>query len=314
MCDTAATAAYSGENMVAASADGASAPVAIAHRSGGPTVLRIALGAQLRKLREASGISREAAGDAIRASHAKISRLELGRVGFKERDVADLLTLYGVGKGPDRQAFLDLARRANEPGWWHRYGDVLPTWFETYLGLEQAASLIRAYEAQFVHGLLQTEDGARAVIRLGYPDAAAAEIERRVQLRMERQQILVSSPATTVWAVLDEGALHRPIGGRSVQRDQLEHLLEVSELPNITLQVVPYSCGGHAAAGGPFTILRFGEADLPDIIYLEQLTSALYLDKRSEVDHYLAVMERLCVQAATPGVSRELLREVQKEM
>ena len=280
----------------------------------GPTVLRIMLGAQLRKLREASGITAEDAGYAIRASHAKISRLELGRVGFKERDVADLLSLYGVGYGPDRDGFLDLARRANAPGWWHRYGDVLPSWFETYLGLEQAASVVRSYEPQFVHGLLQTEDGARAVIRLGHPDGSDEEIERRVQLRLRRQQILAGPGAPAVWAVLDEAALRRPIGGRTVLRAQIAHLLEVSEQPNVTLQVVPYSAGGHVAAGGPFTILRFTEPDLPDVVYLEQLTSALYLDKRTDVDHYLAVMERLSVQAAPPAATRGMLRELLDEL
>jgi transcriptional regulator with XRE-family HTH domain len=273
-------------------------------------VLRIVLGTHLRRLREASGITREDAGYAIRASHAKISRLELGQVGFKKRDVADLLTLYGVGKGPERDAFLDLALRANQPGWWHRYGDVLSSWFERYLGLEQATSVIRSYEPQFVHGLLQTEDVARAVIRLGHPVGSDEEIERRVQLRLRRQQILTGPQAPAVWAVLDEAALHRPIGGRAVMRAQIAHLCEVSELPNVTLQVVPYSSGGHAAAGGAFTILRFAEPDLPDIIYLEQLTSALYLDKRADVDHYLAVMERLCVQAATPDTTKVMLREL----
>lgn len=176
---------------------------------GGPTVLRITLGTQLRRLREASGITRETAGYAIRASHAKISRLELGRVGFKERDVADLLTLYGVDDGPEREAFLDLARKANISGWWHRYSDVLPSWFEIYVGLEQAASVIRTYEAQFVPGLLQTEDCARAVVRLGHPDGSADDIDRRVHLRMRRQQLLTQPEAPNMWAVLDEAALRR---------------------------------------------------------------------------------------------------------
>lgn len=301
--------------MTTASQGDSPHPVSLGPRSGsGPTVLRIVLGTHLRRLREASAITREDAGRAIRASHAKISRLELGQVGFKERDVADLLALYGVRNGPDRDEFLDLARRANVPGWWHQYGDVLPSWFETCLGLEQAASVIRSYEAQFVFGLLQTEDGARAVIRLGHPDASDEEIERRVQLRLRRQQILTGPGAPAVWVVLDEAALRRPIGGRPVLRAQIAHLLEVSELPNVTLQVVPYNSGGHAAAGGPFTILRFAETDLPDIVYLEQLTSALYLDKRTDVDHYLAVMERLCVQAAPPATTRDMLRELLDEL
>jgi transcriptional regulator with XRE-family HTH domain len=267
---------------------------------GGPTVLRIVVGTQLRRLRESRGISREAAGDAIRASHAKISRLELGRVGFKERDMSDLLTLYEVLDEDVRRDFLALARQANTPGWWHRYGDVLPSWFETHIGLEEAASVIRTYEVQFVPGLLQTEAYARAVIRLGYPRASGIEVERRVQLRMDRQKVLDRPAAPRLWAVMDEATLRRPLGGEGVMRAQLEHLLEASARPNVTLQVAPFAMGGLAAAGGPITILRFLEPDLPDIVYLEQLTSALYLDKEDDVDNYLSVMDRLCAEAASP--------------
>lgn len=279
----------------------------------GPTVLRIALGSQLRRLRESSGISREAAGDAIRGSHAKISRLELGRVGFRERDINDLLTLYGVRDTGERESFLALARQANEPGWWHQYGDLLPTWFETYLGLEQAASVIRTFEAQFVPGLLQSPDYARAVILLGHAGEPTAEIDRRVALRVRRQEILTRAEPPTLWAIIDEAALRRPIGGVAVQRGQIEHLLRVSELPNVTMQLLPYDVGGHAAAGGPFSLLRFPESDLPDIVYLEQLTSALYLDKRNDIDQYLAVLDRLSVQAETPAYTRTLLTDMLKE-
>jgi transcriptional regulator with XRE-family HTH domain len=280
------------------------------HPRGGPTVLRIVLGTQLRRLREARGISREDAGESIRASHAKISRLELGRVGYKDRDVADLLTLYGVLDENERADFLTLARQASTPGWWHRYGDVLPSWFETLIGLEEAASVIRTYEVQFVPGLLQTEDYARAVTRLGHPRASAVEIERRVALRMARQQLLTAPEAPRVWAVMDEAALRRALGGGEVMRAQLEHLIETAALPNVTLQIAPFSVGGLAAAGGPVTILRFQEPDLPDIVYLEQLTSALYLDKADDVDNYLAVMDRLCAEAEPPGRTARFLREI----
>jgi transcriptional regulator with XRE-family HTH domain len=279
----------------------------------GPTVLRIALGTQLRRLREANGITREAAGETIRASHAKISRVELGRVGFKERDVADLLTLYGITDEQERDTVLALARQANAPGWWHQYGDILPHWFETYLGLEQASSVLRTYEPQFVPGLLQTEDCARAVIKLGYPSGSAEEIERRVTLRMRRQELLTQPGLPTVWAVIDEAALWR-LGGRSAMRAQIQHLIEMAELPNITLQVVPFRSGGHAAAGGPFTILRFSEPDLPDIVYLEQLTSALYLDKGQDVGHYLVVMDQLCVQANSPEKTIKFLGGMVKDL
>ncbi|MGH4020035.1 MAG: helix-turn-helix domain-containing protein, partial [Pseudonocardiaceae bacterium] len=238
----------------------------------------MALGAQLRRLREASGITREAAGYAIRASHAKISRLELGRVGFKERDVADLLALYGITDDQEQQTFLTLAMQANAPGWWHKYGDVLPDWFERCVGLEQAASIIRTYEAQFVPGLLQTEGYARATVQLGHLRGSAEEIERRTKLRIARQKFLTQPGAPSLWAVVDEAALRRPLGSRDLMRLQLNHLIQMAELPNITLQVMSFGFGGHAAAGGPFTILRFSEPDLPDIVYLEQLTSSLYLE------------------------------------
>ncbi|MEU4781966.1 helix-turn-helix transcriptional regulator [Micromonospora sp. NPDC023633] len=265
------------------------------------------LGAQLRRLRESSGVTREGAGWEIRASESKISRMELGRVGFKERDVADLLTLYGVTAPAEREALLKLARDANSPGWWHRYGDVLPNWFQSYLGLEAAAALIRSYEVQFVPGLLQTREYARAVVLLGHGRAAPAEIERRVALRMQRQRLLHRENPPQLWAVVDEAALRRPIGGPRVMREQVAALIEATKSPNIRLQVIPFAAGGHAAAGGAFTILRFGDRELPDIVYIEQLTSALYLDKRDDLDYYAVAMERLCVEAEPPERTPEIL-------
>ena len=277
-------------------------------------MLRIALGTQLRRLREARGITREVAGEAIRASHAKISRLELGRVGFKARDVADLLTLYGVTHQQERDAFLVLSARANEPGWWRQYGDVLSSWFETYLGLEQASSVIRTYEVQFVPGLLQTEDCARAVIQLCPLHGSAEEIDRRIALRMARQDFLTQPGAPDYWAVIDEAVLRRPLGNRQARHTQVRHLIEMAQLPNITLQVLPFRAAGHPAAGGPFTILRFAEPDLPDIVYLEQLTSAVYLDKKRETDNYLVVMDSLCVEAESPADTTNFLKKFIKEI
>jgi transcriptional regulator with XRE-family HTH domain len=274
---------------------------------GGPTVLRIVLGSQLRRLREEQRISTERAGHAIRASHSKISRMELGRVGFKERDIADLLTLYGITDADQRTAMLALAKQANAPDWWHQYADLLPSWFEIYIGLEAAASLIRAYEVQFVPGLLQTEDYARAVIRLGHLDASAEELERRVAMRMTRRECLTASDAPRLWAVIDEAVLRRPLGGRTVMRSQLTHLLELSELNNVTLQIVPFEAMGQAAAGGPFAILRFAEQELTDIVYLEQLTSAVYLDKPADIDSYLRTMDGLCAAASQPAETIRLL-------
>ncbi|AMM10085.1 Helix-turn-helix domain-containing protein [Streptomyces sp. ScaeMP-6W] len=271
-------------------------------------VRRILLGSQLRRLREGRGITREAAGYSIRASESKISRMELGRVSFKARDVEDLLTLYGVADGAERAALLDLAREANVAGWWHSYSDVLPGWFQTYVGLEGAASLIRVYEVQFVHGLLQTEAYAHAVVERGMPGASAAEIDRRVALRLERQKLLVSERAPGFHVVLDEAALRRPYGDRTVMREQLEHLIEISERPNVTLQVMPFSFGGHAGESGAFALLRFPESDLSDVVYLEQLTSALYLDKREEVAQYERAMERLQRDSPDPSRTRDLLR------
>jgi transcriptional regulator with XRE-family HTH domain len=280
----------------------------------GPTVLRILLGSQLRKLRESKGVSRETAGWEIRASESKISRMELGRVGFKERDVADLLTLYGVADADERSALLALARQANSPGWWHRYGDVLPNWFQSYLGLEAAATLIRTYEVQFVPGLLQTRDYARAVVLLGHDRASDEEVERRVALRMARQQMLNRNEPPHLWAVVDEAVLRRAIGGREVMRAQLGSLIEANKLPNVTMQVIPFDSGGHAAAGGAFTLLRFPDHELPDVVYMEQLTSALYLDKRDDVDNYATAIERLCVEAEPPTRTSQILEEALRDL
>ncbi|GAA3211840.1 helix-turn-helix transcriptional regulator [Actinocorallia longicatena] len=285
-----------------------------AHPGGGPTVLRILLGAQLRRLREARNITRERAGYEIRASDSKISRMELGRVSFKERDISDLLTLYGVTTAEEREKALGLARRASANGWWHNYSDVLPKWFEDYIGLEEAASRIRAYEVQFVPGLLQNEQYARAVTLLGHAAAPEPEIERRVEMRMTRQDLLNADHAPHLWAVVDEAVVRRPIGSREVMRSQLEFLIEACSRPNVTLQVVPFSRGGHAAAGGPFSILRFAEPDLPDVVYLEQLTSALYLDKRDDIERYLAVMEQLCVEADPAADTPKILKRILAEM
>jgi transcriptional regulator with XRE-family HTH domain len=301
--------------MIGSEPDGEGAVSGLfAHHRGGPTVLRIVLGAQLRRLREAQQITCEEAGVAIRASHSKISRMELGRVRFRRRDVADLLRLYGVTEESERAPLLALAERANEPGWWHSYSDILPAWFEVYIGLEEAAARIRSYEVQFVPGLLQIEDYARAVTLLGHPDAPGHEVERRVGLRMRRQSLLTSEDPPLFWAVVDEAALRRPLGGSAVMRRQLRWLLEIVELPNVTLQVVPFELGGHAAAGGPFSILRFAEPDLPDVVYLEQLTSSLYLDKREDVDGYLAVMERLCIDAEPATRIHDTLSRIIREI
>ena len=284
--------------------------ISIQPGGGSPTVLRMLLGSQLRKLREAKGISREEAGYLIRASESKISRMELGRVSFKQRDVTDLLEMYGVDDNDARAALVKLARDANSPGWWHKYSDVLPDWFSVYVGLEEAASLLRVYELQFIPGLLQTADYTRAIVERGQSAATADEIERRVALRAARQEMLAKPGAPRLWAVVDEAALRRPIGGPVVMRNQIERLIAATEEPNITVQVVPFDSGGHAAEGGAFTILRFPEAELPDVVYVEQLTSALYLDKREDVEKYGQVMDQLSVESEPPERTADILRRI----
>jgi Domain of unknown function (DUF5753)/Helix-turn-helix domain len=279
----------------------------------GPTVLRILLGSQLRNLRESKGITRDDAGYTIRASGSKISRMELGRVSFKERDITDLLSLYGVDDPGERAALVDLARQANSPGWWHKYSDVLPDWFQVYVGLEEAATLIRVYELQFVPGLLQTADYARAVVQLGQRGASKAEVEHRVNLRMDRQRLLTRPTAPHLWAVVDEAVLRRPIGGVEVMRGQLERLIAAAKEPNVTLQVMPFRAGGHAAESGPFTLMRFPETDLPDVVYVEQLTSAVYLDKREDVERYTEVMERLSVDSDPPERTADIVSRILEE-
>jgi transcriptional regulator with XRE-family HTH domain len=278
----------------------------------GPTVARRLLGAELRRLREAAGITREAAGHAIRASDSKISRLELGRTRFKPRDVADLLTLYGLTEDADRQIVIAMAAKANAPGWWQSYSDVVPGWFEHFLGLEQAASVIRSYEVQFIPGLLQTADYAAAVIRISHQDDPQDRLEQRVDLRMRRQQHLTRPDPPKLWVVIDEAALRRPIGSRAMMRVQLAHLAEMAELPHITIQVMPFSAGGHPAAGGSVTFLRFPEGELPDVVYLEQLDSAVYLEKPAETEQYWDVLNKLSVHseraAETPAMLHRILK------
>ncbi|MFJ2832123.1 helix-turn-helix domain-containing protein [Streptomyces sp. NPDC087263] len=282
-------------------------------QSAGPMVPRMVLGARLRRLREEKNISREVAGEAIRASQSKISRMEWGRHGFKMRDVADLLTLYGVTDEADRATLVALAKQANTAGWWQPYSDLVPGWMQAYLGAEQAASLIRCFDAQVVPGLLQTPDYARVAIRLAHPGASVEEIDRRVTLRMKRQQVLHRQRGPQLWAVIDEAALRRPVGGIGTMRDQLRHLMEICQLPQVTVQIMPFLAGGYAATGGPVTIVRLPGGQLPDMVYLEQLASALYPDKPAEIEYYWDVMNRLVVEAESPEATRTILHRILQE-
>lgn len=278
----------------------------------GPTARRMILGAQLRRLREKAAITRADAGYHIRASESKISRLELGRVGFKERDVADLLTLYGVEEEAEREVFLRLVKESNQPGWWQKFNDYMPKWFDDFVGLEEAASRIQTYELQFVPGLLQTEDYARAVVTHGLPETASEAAEGRVALRMRRQKLLFRPNAPRLWAVIDESVLHRPIGGRKAHRAQLDQLLELTSLPHISVQVVPYERSGYAVEGA-FTLLRFAEPELPNIGYIEHIAGGLYLDRPDEIELIGRSLDRLAVDAETPDRSRQLLTKARAE-
>lgn len=279
----------------------------------GPTVRRIILGAQLRRLREATQLSRADAGYTIRASESKMRRLETGQVGFKERDVADLLTLYGITNDIERQQFLELVTQSNQTGWWHPYSDLIPKWFEDYVGLEEAASRIQTYELMFVPGLLQTEEYARAVAGHGEPPALPEDIERRANLRMRRQKILLGPQAPKMWAIIDEAVLHRPLGGERVLRDQIGHLLEMIAQPNVSVQVVPFRKSGSSAESA-FTLLRFAEPELPNVAYVEHVAGALYVDKRDEVEIYSRAMDGLAVSAETPDASRQLLAKLRADI
>jgi hypothetical protein len=263
-------------------------------------VVRLMLGSQLRRLRQACGVTAERAGHAIRASHTKISRMEHGRGWFNERDVADLLTLYGITDHDQRERFLGLVRQANTAEWAHCYRDLLPSWGETYLGLEQASSMIRTYQPQLVPDLLQTEEVARGVLRWLHPRDSVLDIERRVALQMTRQEMLTSSGAPHLWAVIDQAALRR-LAGCPALRAQIRHLITMAELPHVTVQVLPVYTGEYVGIGGPLTILRFAQPEVLDVTYLQHQTTTLCLDRDEDVQPYRTLMDRICVLAMSPA-------------
>jgi transcriptional regulator with XRE-family HTH domain len=275
------------------------------------TVRRILLGSLLRRLRESKGIAMREAGYHIRATESKISRLETGKVSFKERDVADLLTFYGVVDEKERDQVLDLVREANTLGWWHGFGGVLPPWFEPFIGLESAASVVRTYEMQFIPGLLQCPEYVSAVVSANHM-LAAAELERRVELRMRRQEYLQRENGPVLWVVLDEASLRRPMGGPDVMRAQVRYLIEQAARPNVTIQLLPYAVGAHAAEGGAFTLLRFTESDLRDVVYLEHLTGAQYIEKPEDVEQYTRAMDQISVDALHPDATINALESLLK--
>jgi hypothetical protein len=279
----------------------------------GPTARRMILGSQLRRMREDAGITRQEAGYSIRGSESKISRLELGRVGFKERDVSDLLTMYGMTDADARKQFLDMVKESNEPGWWRRYSDLMPSWFNDLVGLEEAAARIQIWEPLYVTGLLQIEPYARAIASHGRPDMVNEQVDRRVALRMRRQKMLSRPDAPRLWMVLDESVLHRPIGGREVLKAQIDYLLDMIRQPNISVQILPYDRSGYSADSA-FSLLRFAEEELPNIAYAEYPTGAHYIDKRDEIEKYSRALDMLAVDAETPDRSRQMLLKRREEI
>ena len=280
---------------------------------GGPTVLRMILGRQLQALREKAGMSYQQAAEAIYSSWYTIRRMERGEGGLKPLTVKSLLMAYGITDVREIDAFLALARDASKPGWWHSYDGVLPSWFKVAVGLEESASLIRAYEPQVVPGLLQTEDYIRALTTANFPGAAADEIERRVALRLARQELLRRPAPPEYWVVMDETVLRRPVGSREVMRGQLTALIEAAERPAVTIQVVPFAAGWHPALYGMFWVFRFPDQEMPDIVYSESLTGAYYMNKPAETAAYIEALDRMCAQAASPDQTITMLRDTLKE-
>ena len=287
-------------------------------RPGGPTVLRMILGRQLQALREKAGMSYHEAAEVIYTSSATVRRMERAEGALKPLNVKSLLMAYGVTDVREIDAFLALARDASKPGWWHSYDDVLPSWFRTLIGLEEAASLIRGFDPHSVPGLLQAPGYARANVQTGFPDAAEDEVTRRVDLRLARQHILTRPDPPRLWLVIDEAALRRAAAatGPAVMRAQLDALAEAADRPNVTLQVLPYSAGFHPAMYGPFRIFRFDfdGHEQPDIVYGESMTSAWYIDKPDEAAAYIQALDRVSTQA-TPGAGTvKTLRQIRKEI
>ncbi|MFD6321914.1 helix-turn-helix domain-containing protein [Streptomyces sp. NPDC058442] len=279
-----------------------------------PTVGQVVLGRRLLDLRESAGLKREEAARVLRVAPATIRRMETAEVALKIPYLQLLLKAYGVSE-EETEAFVQLAEDANRPGWWQRFHEILPGWFSMYVSLEGAATLIRSYEPHFVPGLLQTEDYARAVLRSGAIGQTSPEdIEGHVALRMQRQELLVRDDAPRLWVVMDETALRRPVGGPEVMRAQIDRLLAATKMPNVTLQVAPFAGGPHPGTYGPFVLFRFGMPELPDMVYSEYLTGAVYLDARTEVATHLEVMDRMAAQAASVHRTKVILRDLRKEL
>ncbi|CAL9343683.1 helix-turn-helix transcriptional regulator [Streptomyces sp. Tu 3180] len=280
-----------------------------------PTLLKMLVGVQLAGFREDAGLAQDQAARAVGFSAAKLSRIESGkgRRPPTESDVRALLELYGTDDY-EASVLLRLLRRAGEPGWWQRYDKrLMPEWFDRLVGLQEAAATIRTFEIQYVPGLLQTAAYTRAVVERGLPNAPASEVQRRVELRMQRARLLLREGAPQLWAVIDESVLLRVLGGSGVMREQLEHLVRMAERPNVTVQIVPLDVTNASAPAIPVTYLRFGGLDLPDVVYLEHIRSANFLEDRDETEEYRIALDRLADEALKPRESVDLLRRTMRE-
>ncbi|GGN87600.1 transcriptional regulator [Streptomyces albiflavescens] len=282
----------------------------MSERRAAPTVGQVVLGRRLQELREAAGLKREEAARVLRVAPATVRRMEMAEVALKIPYVQVLLTTYGVADD-EVGAFVSLAEDANQPGWWQRFHDVLPDWFSMHVSLEGAARIIRSYEPHFMPGLLQTEDYARAVLEAGTVGQTGPEaIERHVALRMNRQRLLTRENPPHLWVIMDETALRRPVSiHSSVMRDQIDRLLQAIESDHITLQVAEYAKGPHPGTYTSFALFRFAEPELPDMVYSEYVTGALYLDSRAEVATHLEVLDHMSAHAASVQRTKKILRE-----
>lgn len=282
----------------------------MSERRAAPTVGQVVLGKRLQELREAAGLSREEAARVLRVASATVRRMEMAEVALKIPYVQVLLATYGAA-GDEQAAFVRLAEEANQPGWWQRFHDVLPDWFSLYVSLEGAARIVRSYEPHFVPGLLQTEAYARAVLEAGTIGQSGPEsIERHVSLRMARQRLLERDDPPHLWVIMDETVLRRPVSvDAAVMRDQLDRLLEYADRDRVTLQLAEFAAGPHPGTYAPFTLFRFAEPELPDMVFTEYLTGALYLDSRQEVSTHLEVLDHMTARASSARRTRQVLRE-----
>ncbi|MCK7627480.1 helix-turn-helix domain-containing protein [Streptomyces sp. RS10V-4] len=275
-----------------------------------PTVRRRRLGQELRRLREEKGLTAEQVAERLLVSQSKISRLENGRRSISQRDVRDLCGVYEVEDRRIVDSLMQMAKDSRQQGWWHAFGDIP---YSVYIGLETEAASLRTYESLLVPGLLQTPSYAEAVIPGTIPELAAEELEKRIQVRMRRQErVRDGERPLRLWVVLDESALRRVVGSHLIMREQLEHLVEVSRLPHVTVQVLPYGTGAHAGMSGTFSILEFDDAADSSVVYIEGVTSDLYLEKTNDVHKYTIMYEHLRAQALSADASREFIDEAAK--